>query len=495
MGFKAALMFVFLFLLSETTVLFSQRAMVKASANVIRVPNDFPTIQEAINAAENGSTILVDSGIYHEHVVLNKTLALIGTEKENTVIYDTRPYSSIFSTDLEAAAIYILADDTVVNGFTIRNGTYGVGVDHCNGSIVSGNIITLNVHGVTLDHSNASAISDNIVTSNLWDGIELANSCNNTVSNNIVSSTWVIVLDGAEGFGIHLSSSVENTINGNIITGSGWFDIFLEDGSNNNTMFENTIGPMGPQESTFGQDLESGRPLSGNNTIFHNNFIARPPSFTVISGPPPFPPFSLPANDVWSMDGEGNYWSDYSGLDDGSGGRAVGDGVGDTDLPWHGADNYPLISPVNPLPILWGNEAFCVSIISNCTVYGDASRPFGFDQSSKNFASMVFGPANTTGYFNLTLPKTLLSGPWEARMDGNVVSARISENQTHTAICLSYSNNGQHSHYILVGGTYVVPEYPSPSTFVLAILLLSMPMIIVAKKKRHVHPALASCDL
>ena len=62
--------------------------------------------------------------------------------------------------------------------------------------------------------------------------------------------------------------------------------------------------------------------------------------------------------------------------------------------------------------------------------------------------------------------------------------ARISENQTHTAIYLSYSNDGQYGHYILVGGTYVVLEYPSPSTFFLAMLLLPMPMVIVAKKKR-----------
>jgi len=404
MDYKATLFLVLLFL-SSTTVLLSQRVMVKAEASVIRVPTDFPTIQEAINAAENGSTILVDSGIYHEYVVLNKTLTLIGTDKENTVIYDTRPYGSPFSTDLEGATIHIEADGTVVNGFTIRNGTYGVGVDHCNGSIVSGNIITLNVHGVKLDHSNASAISDNLLTSNSYEGIELDNSYNNAISNNVVSSNgWIILLDFPQGFGLHLSSSFGNIISGNTITNSGWFDVYLEQGSKNNTMFENTIGPMGPQESTFAQDFWSGPP-SGNNTIFHNNFIARAPSFTVISGPPPFPPFSLPANDVWSMGGEGNYWSDYSGGDDGSGGRVAGDGVGDTDLPWHGADNYPLISPVNPLRIFWGNEVFLVSIMSNCTVYGDGGRPFGFDQPNKDFALMVYGPANTTGYFNLTLPR------------------------------------------------------------------------------------------
>jgi hypothetical protein len=46
--------------------------------------------------------------------------------------------------------------------------------------------------------------------------------------------------------------------------------------------------------------------------------------------------------------GEGNYWSNYNGLDDGSNGRIAGDGVGDTNIPHMGLDNYPLMEPVEP---------------------------------------------------------------------------------------------------------------------------------------------------
>lgn len=47
---------------------------------------------------------------------------------------------------------------------------------------------------------------------------------------------------------------------------------------------------------------------------------------------------------------EGNYWSDYSGVDDGSGtGKhsVAGDGIGDTDIPWPGPefDLYPFVRP------------------------------------------------------------------------------------------------------------------------------------------------------
>lgn len=41
----------------------------------------------------------------------------------------------------------------------------------------------------------------------------------------------------------------------------------------------------------------------------------------------------------------GNFWSNYWGLDDGSGGRTAEDGIGDTDLPHEGVDWYPITDP------------------------------------------------------------------------------------------------------------------------------------------------------
>jgi hypothetical protein len=38
--------------------------------STITVPDDYSTIQGAINNAVNGDTILVKAGIYHEHVVV-----------------------------------------------------------------------------------------------------------------------------------------------------------------------------------------------------------------------------------------------------------------------------------------------------------------------------------------------------------------------------------------------------------------------------------------
>ncbi len=75
-----------------------------------------------------------------------------------------------------------------------------------------------------------------------------------------------------------------------------------------------------------------------NNTIYHNDIIDN----STQAGD------NNPANNDWHHTTllEGNYWTDYTGVDDGSGtGKhaIAGDGIGDTLIPWPyvNYDNYP----------------------------------------------------------------------------------------------------------------------------------------------------------
>ena len=43
-------------------------------ATTINIPEDFTTIQEGINAAETGDTVLVGMGTYYENLILIKKL-------------------------------------------------------------------------------------------------------------------------------------------------------------------------------------------------------------------------------------------------------------------------------------------------------------------------------------------------------------------------------------------------------------------------------------
>jgi len=51
-------------------------------------PADFHTIQEAIDSplVIGGDTIYVHNGIYYENVVVDKTVLLIGEEREKTIL-------------------------------------------------------------------------------------------------------------------------------------------------------------------------------------------------------------------------------------------------------------------------------------------------------------------------------------------------------------------------------------------------------------------------
>ena len=62
----------------------------EAYADEIVVPDQYSTIQAAINHANDGDTISVRAGVYYEHVVVNKTVALVGENKETAVIDGNR---------------------------------------------------------------------------------------------------------------------------------------------------------------------------------------------------------------------------------------------------------------------------------------------------------------------------------------------------------------------------------------------------------------------
>jgi parallel beta-helix repeat protein len=410
----------------------SPTRMTRAGASIIRVPNDFPTIQEAINAAQNGSTILVETGVYYEHLTLNKSLTLLGANKEDTVVDGSNSDN----------VIAVTSGNVVVDGFTIRNSS-------------------TELAGILLYHSTGSVVTDNVVTLNGWAGIELDGSSNNIVSDNIISSTGSYTGGGglAWGVGIMLSSSANNTLSDNVITDSLEAGVLL-DSSYNNSIFRNTMENNLPGVMVH---------FSGKNTFFGNN-IRNSVWQAGVQGPD---------NDTWAISGRGNHWDDYTGLDDGSGGRVAGDGVGDTNLPWHGVDNYPLIEPVNPVPIFWNNTIFPTSFVGNSTVYA-----LRFNQASKEIAFNVAGPTNTTGYFNMSIPKSLLSGSWTILLDGATVTseATITENQTHTTIYLNYSQN---THSVQVIGTKVIPEFPTSIPFVLLILLSAPPTILIVKKRKR----------
>ena len=80
-----------------------------ASAVIINIPGDYPTIQEGIDAAENGDTVLVASGLYLETLTIeNKNILLTSSEGPE-------------DTEIKGFVIFQEGVDTtcILRGFTI----------------------------------------------------------------------------------------------------------------------------------------------------------------------------------------------------------------------------------------------------------------------------------------------------------------------------------------------------------------------------------------
>jgi len=150
-----------------------------ASTNIvvrtqIRVPQDYETIQEAINAAVSGETIVVASGVYHEHIGIDKPLTLVGENCNTTIIEG----------DGETKVIVIIkASQVTLSGFTIRNGSGGILLDHSNNSVIAGNIVVNTMDGLSLLFSHNNTIISNRIKDNEM-GLFLGESNGNTVYHN-----------------------------------------------------------------------------------------------------------------------------------------------------------------------------------------------------------------------------------------------------------------------------------------------------------------------
>jgi len=308
----------------------------------------YNTIQAAVNAATPGDTIRVWAGTYNENVVINKTMSLIGNGTSNT---------TIDGGNLEDV-VRLTANNVSISGFQIINsptswGYAGIEIRYYDGCVVQNCNVSNNYRGINITYSDNNVIENNICKFNNDIGISVYQSHgsnienNNCTNNNIgISLMWNSVINtiltnncsSNSNIGIEVYYSSENYIGNNTLTSNNQHGIQLTS-SDKNTIFDNNV----TFNSNTGFSIDSS---SDNNRIFHNNIITN----TVQA--------SDAGNNIWNNNQlEGNYWSNYSGLDDGSGGRTSGDGIGDTNIPFLGYDNYPLMLPwINSTPVILGND-------------------------------------------------------------------------------------------------------------------------------------------
>jgi parallel beta-helix repeat protein len=120
---------------------------------------NYSKIQDAIDNASDGDTVFVydDSSPYYEHILINKSISLIGEDLDTTIIDGGR----------NGTIVRIASVDVNISNLTIQNGDAGISCGFLSGSnTLQNTIISDNNCGIYLEGSSYNVIKDNIISKN-----------------------------------------------------------------------------------------------------------------------------------------------------------------------------------------------------------------------------------------------------------------------------------------------------------------------------------------
>lgn len=187
----------------------------RTDANIIKVPEDFALIQDAVINAQNGDTILVASGEFWEIIQINKELTLIGSEADSTVIINyqispddsTKPTLLIFSNNVSIKNIFVITPT-----LTARDGPNAIHiVNSSNISLKQMTVYGGNGHGADFGQSGGN-------------GIEIVKSFHINIDSSFIyggngDNGHFLTIAGDGGQGIQTMNSQQIFINNSVIQG------------------------------------------------------------------------------------------------------------------------------------------------------------------------------------------------------------------------------------------------------------------------------------
>ena len=284
------------------------------------------------------------------------------------------------------SGLTVQATNAIIKNNVIWDCQSGIGMSSAEGAQIIGNIITQCEHGITLQNAgDANTLADNTVSECLSSGISVEEANVSTISGNNISRLWSGGFS-VSGTGLNVvNNKISSTYQGLIFLGSGstlesneirgaTIDSLLLLDAHNNTVCGNTI-------ANSYQGIGLGDSTS-NNIIYHNNIV----DITTWS-------FDGGTNNQWDNGSQGNYWSDYTGVD------ADGDDIGDT--PYYigpnGVDRYPLMSPT------------VLAVISTCPANGATDVAVNTSITA-TFSEAMDTSTITTGTFLLNDGSTNIVG-------------------------------------------------------------------------------------
>ncbi len=282
------------------------------AAKTLTVPTDYPTISEALLHAVDGDAIAVDPGVYYENIQVNKSIQIIGEDREATIL--------IGEGGLERGSNPVVAlagDGASISGFTIKSQNYtssnlhatGVYVqaDHCK---IQDNTISNCYLGIFSSAQAYTTILDNTVSGCLKDGMRFYGGAFYTIQGNLIKNNAVsgVALQG------YFDQVTNNTFVGNyraLGLGSSYSVVYA------NSMLQNTesavflagsnniVAANQMQDNKWGVYITPQLAAPHNNTFYHNNFVGNSYGVYVNESSP---------MEFWDGGNTlgGNYWSDYA---------------------------------------------------------------------------------------------------------------------------------------------------------------------------------------
>ena len=359
-------------------------------SSMVGVPATVPvtdSISRAVSQAQEGDTVLVSGPrVFHEHIVVNKTLRLIGTnapiidaDGAGTPLTLAAPDSEVRGLvirnsghDLTAfdSGIMITREGAMVRDCRLENDGFGIyirGVGRClverneiwgspslapaargNGIHLwktQGNHVLSNVVHDKRDGMYFSYADDNLISGNrIWDtrfGIHYMYSHNNRLLTNSLTHNTV---------GATLMFSRQSLVEGNLLLANRRHGMVCKQ-LDNSRILHNIVA--GQNRGLFVQQATHNR-FEGNliatndiglylsNCSEQNTFVGN--AFVRNTDQVWQPPFETEQGqqgpNAFSEHSRGNYWSDYTGSDRNH------DGIGDT--PYHETDVYGYLVDRHP---------------------------------------------------------------------------------------------------------------------------------------------------
>jgi parallel beta-helix repeat protein len=395
----------------------------------------YSSIQEAINSVAEGSTVLVSSGLYEEHLTINKSIALIGENKDTTIVDGTS----------NGTVFYVRADNVSISNFKIQysgcscQGYCGIYVESHHQNInITGNNLFFNGFGIKVEWTQGVVIAHNDITSNLDYCI--------IVSNSSTVLTFENYLAGNMG-GIRIGNTTALIVSSNIVFNSLYGLDVLD--SDNNSFVGNTFS----LNNIHGIYLNE----SNDNLILHNNFMNNRNHAV-----------SRNSTNIWDNALEGNYWDNFTGVD------ANLDGIGDTPqaIDANNTDNYPLMGVFSSFNTSAGKY---VNVVSNSTI-----EDFAYFESNSTIRMHVSNmTANQTyGFCRICIPYALINETIYVNINGvspTYSNYSLYDNGTHRWIYFAY----EHSRVEII----IVPEFPSSAVLLLLMMATPVAVTICRRKK------------